>query len=270
MTTIVLTEQLMATPRILKARALVREEGSSAAGVFVSLGAARDPMAPFLRDGGDFVAGLGACGADSVEDAVEGALDRFDASRVLLFGSPRAVLALPRLRRSRQRPVIEAILPRLAADAWDEIGTTALRAFNLVDVFHTEEEAVAEALHALGIGYERLRLMRVTNPPDHDTAPPGGEETGRTWIVHSASDRARPYAAQRLASEWRERGCAAYSLPFEQLITGVMRDSREDGGRVLFVEPLDSLEFLNSEVALGWPVFLLNESAMGAGGRECA
>lgn len=168
-TSLLLTEELVATPRLATAILLAGAQDDPAAAVIASFAPGRAPGAAVAGRLNLVHRALAASDAPSAEAALLGACEAISPVRIVIWNCARAISALHALRLLDTPPHVECILPLEGSVPWDETAITAGRAANLIDRFVIEDPASRDRLVEAGVEPTRIEFAPVA--PSADPAP---------------------------------------------------------------------------------------------------
>lgn len=207
---LLLTEQLVATPRLATALLLSGAYADPAAAVVASFVPGRPPAAAIAGRLQLVHRALDASDAPSTEAALLGACEAISARRVIMWNSARAVSALHALRMLDERPHVTCILPLEDASPWDEAAVTAGRAANLIDRFVIEDPATRPRLLEAGVEPTCIELApladaRVAAGGSKRALVIGDRQADGAWAARPTGIRAATSAVVAAALGWCPR-----------------------------------------------------------------
>ncbi len=236
--TLLITEQVTPSPRLAIAAALAAgqtaEIGSFASG--------RAPAAALTARLGLPHRALAASHAPNAEASIVGACTAFGASRLIVWNCPRAASALHAIRTSRMSVQVEYVLPAHGSSPWDETMVIAMRAANLIDIFHVEDATTQSRLVDIGVPAHRIAPIAL---PDRGTA---GKSRAHVTVI---SSRQTGSAALLLASLRQAQVPATLAHP-HLLVAAAMGWCARAGTLVVADDAVESWAVLAAAARAGW------------------
>jgi hypothetical protein len=252
---LLVTEELIATPRLATAIAESNADGAPGRVVLATFTPGRPPAAAIAARLGLVNRSLMHSDAPTVETMLLGACHGIGASRVIVWNCPRAAAAFHALRTLANRPSIEYILPRLGSSPWNETEVIATRVANLVDRFIIEDAATRRQLEEIGIKGGQIDSVRGFS------AGPARKESQRIFVLAAQSDRRWNQRIETL----RKDGFAV-TKSTDAVIVAAARNWGRSAGTIIITDPaFDAMAPIEAAITNGWTV--LYPSPRGTEGR---
>ena len=242
--TLLVTEELIATPRLATAIAEANADRAPGRVVLATFTPGRPPAAAIAARLGLVNRSLMQSDAPTIETMLLGACHGIGASRVIVWNCPRAAAAFHALRTLKNRPSVEYILPRLGSSPWNETEVIATRVANLVDRFITDDAATRRRLEEIGVETRQIDTVR-----GFDTGM-AREESRRVYVVAGQADR-----------RWDDHIAALRANGFtvtkgtDAVVVAAARNWGHRAGTIVITDPaFDAIAPLDAAVANGWTI----------------
>lgn len=253
--TLLVTEELIATPRLATAIAESNADGDPGHVVLATFTPGRPPAAAIAARLGLVNRSLMQSDAPTIETMLLGACHGIGASRVVVWNCPRAAAAFHALRTLKNRPSVEYILPRLGSSPWNETEVIATRVANLVDRFIIEDEATRRQLEEIGIEGRQIDSVRGF---DQGTVL---DESRRVFVLAAQTDRRWDDRIDRLRAEG-----FTVTKGNDAVVVAAARNWGRRAGTIIVTDPaFDAMAPIDAAVGSGWTVLL--PSPTGTDGR---